>query len=347
MKEDDKINYFFLIYENYSKTGELNIIKLRETKIILNKLHFVENYENETMRLRLPKATDDEKIAFIQYIDQKIELFSGRDKYGTLASGKDFRIYYIRKGKEYYADNEKTRAYKSYFYISYINNTNNTYDYENIEYSCYFRIKNVFVSDSNVIIDFQNFCYSIYNYSIFIEYNITNYDEYSPLKKYLEKDIDINNNTKYYEFQNNGSGSFEILDSFKQGMIFVSIVGQDTEGFNRLVYNGTKYNYRIKEEESYLTIIIIVSVIGAICLLVVIICIIRCNRKKNVNEKLKDEKEMKLFNEKNEKESDDFKDNEKENDDDKDYGEKAYFDVNEKESADFKDNEKENADFKY
>ena len=328
LKEDDKINYFFLVYENYSKTGGLNIIKLRETKIILNKLHYVENYENERMRLKLPIATDDHKYVFIQYFDEELDLFSERTKYGTLDDGKDFRIYYINKDKEYYADNERTLAYKSYFYISYINYTKNLHYYENIEYGCNFKIEKVNISDSKAIIDFQNFCSSsIYNYSVFIRYNFANYDKYSPLKQYLEKDI--NNNTKYYEFQKNGSGTFEISDSFKQGTIFVSVVGQDTEGFKRLVYAGTRYNYRIKEEESNNpTIIIIVSVIGAICLFVIIICIIRFVRKKNMDENLKDEKNINLFNEKNGKESADFKDNEKEIDDYKDYGEKAYFEDN-------------------
>jgi len=67
--------------------------------MILNKLIFVENNYNEIMRIKLPIAIDDHKIAFIQYIDEKIEIFSEKNKNKELYYGKDFKIYEIRKNK--------------------------------------------------------------------------------------------------------------------------------------------------------------------------------------------------------------------------------------------------------
>ena len=90
------------------------------------------------------------------------------------------------------------------------------------------------------------------------------------------------------------------------------------------------YDYKGEEEErSYLVVIIIASIAGVIFIMVVIFCIIRLTRKKHVDDNFEDEKSMKLYNQKNEKESADFKDYEK-----------AYYEVNDdaekKESADFK-----------
>ena len=186
LKVDDINKYFFLIYENYSYNLEMKIIKINQSKMILNKLIFVENNYNEIMRIKLPIAIDDHKIAFIQYIDEKIEIFSEKNKNKELYYGKDFKMYEIRKNKEYYADNEKRNAYKSYYFISYMNN--NTYDYKKIEYDCNFHIESISITDNNVEIDFINNCSStMYNYTIFIEYNINNYKQYSPIKNTMKK----------------------------------------------------------------------------------------------------------------------------------------------------------------
>ena len=58
-------------------------------------------------------------------------------------------------------------------------------------------------------------------------------------------------------------------------MILITIVGQDTEGFHRFIYTRHEYDYRANEEKTYLTIIIIASVIGAIIIIVLILCIVR------------------------------------------------------------------------
>ena len=112
-------------------------------------------------------------------------------------------------------------------------------------------------------------------------------------------------------------------------MILITMVGQDTEGFHRFVYARSNFDYKAEEEKSYLVVIIIASIAGAIFLIVIILCIIRLTRKKHVDDKFEDEKSMKLYNQKNEKESADFKDYEK-----------AYYEVNDdvdkKEGADFK-----------
>ena len=346
LKEDDKSKYFFLIYENYSYNSEINITKLNEAKFILNKLIYVENYNNEIMRIKLPKPIDDDKIAFIQYFDEAIEIFSERSKYVKLPHGIDFKICTISNDKEYYCDNEKRSAYKSYYFISYMNYTNNTYDYKNIEYICLFYVDNISITDNNVTISFENSCSStMYNYTVFIEYNITNYKQYSPIKNYFEKDI--NNNTKYYEFQRNEThNTIEIFDSIKRGMILITIVGQDTEGFHRFIYARHEYDYRANEEKTYLTIIIIASVIGSIIIIVVILCIVRKKKKKNINKNIEDEKTMKLYNQKNEKESADFKGYEG-SADFKDYKGSADFKDYNKENDVINDDEKENNDFKY
>ena len=328
LKEDDESKYFFLIYDNYSHIDGLNITKLNEAKMILNQLIFVENNDNEIMRIKLPKPTDDDKIVFIQYFDENIQIFSEKRKLVRLAYGYDYNIYIIDKNKEYFGDNEEKNAYKSYYFISYMNYTNNTYNYKNMPYNCYFNMENIFITDNKATIGFINYCsLSMYNYTVFIEYNVLNYRQYSPIKKYYEKDID--NNTKYYEFQRNGSNTIEILDTFKRGMILITMVGQDTEGFHRFVYARFNYDYKAEEEKSYLVVIIIASIAGAIFIFVVILCIMRLTRKKHVDDNFEDEKSMKLYNQKNEKENADFKDYEK-----------AYYEVNDdvekKEGADFK-----------
>ena len=189
-------------------------------------------------------------------------------------------------------------------------------------------MENIFITDNKATIGFINYCSSsMYNYTVFIEYNVLNYRQYSPIKKYYEKDID--NNTKYYEFQRNGSNTIEIMDTFKRGMILITMIGQDTEGFHRFVYARSNYDYKADEEKSYLVVIIIASIAGVIFIMVVILCIIRLTRKKHVDDNFEDEKSMKLYNQKNEKESADFKDYEK-----------AYYEVNDdvekKEGADYK-----------
>ena len=168
----------------------MKIIKINQSKMILNKLIFVENNYNEIMRIKLPIAIDDHKIAFIQYFDEAIDIFSERSKYVKLPHGIDFKICTISKDKEYYCDNEKRSAYKSYYFISYMNYTNNTYDYKNIEYICLFYVDNISITDNNVTISFENSCSStMYNYTVFIEYNITNYKQYSPIKKNTMKKV--------------------------------------------------------------------------------------------------------------------------------------------------------------
>ena len=339
LKVDDINKYFFLIYENYSYNSEMKIIKINQSKMILNKLIFVENNYNEIMRIKLPIAIDDHKIAFIQYIDEKIEIFSEKNKNKELYYGKDFKIYEIRKNKEYYADNEKRNAYKSYYFISYMNN--NTYDYKKIEYDCNFHIENISITDKNVTIDFINNCSStMYNYTIFIEYNINNYKQYSPIKKYYEKGI--NNNTKYYEFQRNGTkNTFEIVDSIKREMILITIVGQDTEGFHRFVYTNHQYDNTEKkekekpEEKSYLKIIIIASIIGAILIIVIIICIAK-KRKKYINEILEEEKTMELNKQEKEKENADFKKYERSADCEYEIKENSAINYDENENDDYK-----------
>ena len=218
---------------------------------------------------------------------------------------------------------------------------NNTYDYKKIEYDCNFHIESISITDNNVEIDFINNCSSTkYNYTVFIEYNINNYKQYSPIKKYYEKGI--NNNTKYYEFQRNGTkNTFEIVDSIKREMILITIVGQDTEGFHRFVYTNHQYDNTEKkekekpEEKSYLKIIIIASIIGAILIIVIIICIAK-KRKKYINEILEEEKTMELNKQEKEKENADFKKYERSADCEYEIKENSAINYDENENDDYK-----------
>ena len=76
--------------------------------------------------------------------------------------------------------------------------------------------------------------------------------------------------------------TIKISDSFEKGVMNITIVGQDTEGFKRFVYNTTIYNYK-GEKKTYLTLIIISIVVGAVLVILIILCVVRYIRKKNMN----------------------------------------------------------------
>ena len=66
----------------------------------------------------------------------------------------------------------------------------------------------------------------------------------------------ITKETKIYEFKKKGGGTFQIIDSFEKGLKQVTIIGQDTKEFNRIVYTQKIIVYE-EEKKSYLAIIII------------------------------------------------------------------------------------------
>ena len=78
------------------------------------------------------------------------------------------------------------------------------------------------------------------------------------------------------------------------------------------------------------------SIIGAILIIVIFICIVK-KRKKYINESLKEEKTMKLNKQEKEKENADFKK----------YEGSADFEYDIKENSVINDDENENVDYKY
>ena len=81
-----------------------------------------------------------------------------------------------------------------------------------------------------------------------------------------------------------GRNTIKISDSFEKGVMNITIVGQDTEGFKRFVYNTTIYNYKgEKKSKPYRTLIIITIVVGAVLVILIILYVIRYIRKKNMN----------------------------------------------------------------
>ena len=122
------------------------------------------------------------------------------------------------------------------------------------------------------------------------------------MKLYYEKDI--NNKIKYYKFEKSGSDSIVIEDTFEKGKMNITIVGQDSKGFNRFVYDSTTYNYEgpIKN----LALIIIGSILGFIILLVIIIYVIRCLIRRYKENEIDEKKTEKLYNKQDIKKCADF-----------------------------------------
>ena len=179
---------------------------------------------------------------------------------------------------EPYGDNGKTSAYKSFFFVSYINYSDG-YIYSVKD--CQFKIVKISDSYNEIKIKYDTYCdETIYNYTVFITNNTNDNKGYNCIKLFYEKDI--NKDIKYYEFQEKGPNTIKISDSFEKGNMIITIVGQDTEGFKRFVYNTTIYNYK-GEKKTYLTLIIISIVVGAVLVILIILYVIRYIRKKNMN----------------------------------------------------------------
>ena len=342
LEEDDEDKYFFLVFNRPSSSNiyELRIMKLRDFYLPLKELCLTEKNNYENLKVTLPKINNEKIAAFFQYFNKDLPLYNNSQKLYYEKYGVDYRIYILEKYMEPYFKIDETEPNKNFFLISYMNYQDYK-DLKNIEYNCNFNIKTIDDYLNHINITFDTLCSStIYNYTIFIEYNNTNYSE--PLEQYYEKDK--NNNTKYYVFQKKGNDTFEISDTFKKGENIITIIGQDTEGFNRFVYERKTYNYegeeKEKESKSNLTGIIIGAVAGGFVLLIIIIVII-VKHKNKLNTRLEDEK-IKLLKNKCE-ENTDFKKYE-ESADFKKYEESADF-KKLKECADFKKNE-ECADFK-
>ena len=306
LEEYNENKYFFIIYQGYND-DELKIAKLREMELNLNELSLVEKYDNEDMKLKLPKFNEEMVYAFIQNFNESIDIYNDNNRLEVKDYGKNFKIYIFNKEINPFGNNGNTLPYKSFFYISYLNYTDDI-NIREIPYDCEFSIKKISDSYNEIVIDYNTICTStIYNYFIFIDYNNSFSQDYEPIKLFYEKDI--NKDIKYYEVQKKGINSFKISDSFLKGDINITIVGQDTEGFNRIIYTRTSYYYSGKKESdsSSHALAITLIVVGSLCLIVIIIFFfVRSLRRKKMNKELNGLKSEKFCNKKKEEINPDF-----------------------------------------
>jgi hypothetical protein len=324
----------------------LNIIRIRERNITLNKLNCIENYENEEIKLNLPKIIDEKKIAFVQYFGKYVDMYYNEKIIKEEYLGNKFDVYIFDKDIEPYGIREIVTPYKAYFYISYFSFKDYTDNLTKIPKNCGFKISKTDDSLNKIIIDFDTICdKTMYKYYVFIDYNISKYKEFNLIELYYEKDI--NKDIKYYEFQKTGSGTIEVKDSFENGKLCIIIVGQDTKGFNRFVYYSTTFKYT---GDYSLALTIVITIPGVIILSIVIICVIRYIKRKRRNNKDEEKKTEILYNQKDDKKyadfSSDFKylsnaSDEKESKDDK-------YNKDDKDENDYKDEKyiKDDSDYK-
>ena len=280
LEENDENKYFFILYQDYPSyyKEELHLVKLRRSNISLNELTLIENNENENIKLYLPKV-NKKMFAFIQYFDKEIDVFDENNnklKPEYYSYSPKFKEYIFNKDKEYYALNGKIiTAYKTFFSFSYVDKDN--YPSQSaFRQDCSFSITKINDTFNNINIKIENTCYysTPYHYYIFIVPNTSNsantngnYYKKTPLELYYENDKK-NDSLKYYEFTSKKE-YFEIFDTFMIGEKKISIVGQETEGFRRFVFDQMKYNY-IGKKKSYLAYIVIGCIVGAIILIIII-----------------------------------------------------------------------------
>ena len=296
LEKDDENKFFYILYENYknSNPNEFNLIKLNRTDIKLNELTLIEKSENENLKIYLPK-TNKSVYAFIQYFNEKIYVYKNEERKDplNLYDNYNFNYYAFDEGIELYADTNSTKAYKSFFYVSYLDVDYYVDIHEYYGYGCNLRIEEITNTKDNIIIRIFNYVSTKFRYFVFIVSNSTNdtntsyYNEKTPMELYYEKD---KNNLKYYEVKEKGEDDehiLEISDSFEKGAMNITIVGQDDEGFRSFVFGRKKYIY-IDNPKSYLTYIII-GIVAGIIALIIIICVIcykvkkKKERKKNIS----------------------------------------------------------------
>jgi len=132
----------------------------------------------------LPKINNDKITAFNQYFNKSIDLYNNSQKLSYEKYGVDYKIYILEKDMEPYINNDETEPYQNFFLTSYMNYQ----DYiklKNIEYNCNFKIKIIDNYLNYISITFDTLCFStIYNYTIFIDYNNNN-TNYNPLRTIL------------------------------------------------------------------------------------------------------------------------------------------------------------------
>ena len=304
LENNDENKYFFILYQYYPSyyKEDLHLVKLTRRNIILNELTLLDNNENGNIKFYFPKV--NKKIfAFIQFFDKELDVFDEKNNKLKLEfysyRGK-FVEYILNADNEYYASNNKLIiAYKAFFSFSYVDKDNYPSD-SAFRRDCSFSLIEINDTYNNINIEIENTCnYSTpYHYYIFIVPNTSNstntngnYYKKTPLELYYENDKK-NDSLKYYEFTSK-ENFFAIFDTFIKGEIKISIVGQETEGFRRFVFDQIKHEYEGKKK-SYLVFIIIGCIAGAI-IISIIICVIVKHIKRKKDEAYFKESEEKML----------------------------------------------------
>ena len=286
LEKNDKNKYFFILYNNYSNEDEFRISKLSKKNIEINEINeltLIEKPENEVLKLYFPKVNETTH-GFIQYFyeemdvykDDGIKLKKKNTHYSTDRSVKEYIFY---ANNELYASNENIKPYKTFFLVSYVNITHyhGKYGYTD---PCEFKITNTNDTFNDIIIEIHNECKSKFHYYIFILYNNSDYyNSMTPLELFYEKKN--NNSIKCHELTTNGN-LIEIKDNFIKGKMNITIVGQSDEGFRRFVFTRKEYDY-IGNKKSYLAIIILGCIAGAIIIIIVIVCVVKHIKKRKMN----------------------------------------------------------------
>ena len=301
LEKEEENKFFYVLYHNDEKINpdELHFIKLSRTDIKLNTLTLIEKGENENLKIYLPKINKN-LYAFIQFFDEHLYVYENGKRRSPKNYYDEYNFYYYTfyDGEELYADNNSTKAYKSLFYVSYLDEGYYDDIKEIYNYGCVLKIHNIADTKDNIVINMYNYVSHNFHYYIFIVSNSTAnasyYNQKTPMELYYEKD---KNSLKYYEVNEKEEDDeyiLEISDTFVKGPMNITIVGQDSKGFRAFVYAREEYIY-IGNPKSYLTYIIIGSIAGAI-VLIIIICVIYSKVKKN-----KKRKEEEYFKKQNEK----------------------------------------------
>ena len=305
LENNDENKYFFILYQNYSdfNRDEFRLLKLSRKYIQLNELTLIDKIENEYVILYLPKVKETTH-AFIQYFYEEMDVYKDGEKlwpkynYYYTNEENNVKEYSFYEDREYYAGNDNiSAAYKSFFLVSYVDKDYYSDD-SNYRYACNFKIKNINDVLNDIKIEIYNYCSTTFHYYIFIFYNTSNdYNNMSPLELFNAKKN--NNSIKCYEFTTKKK-KIEILDTFEKGLMNITVVGQNTEGFRRFVFDKQEYNY-IGKKKSNLTYIILGCVGGAIIILIIIFLVVRYIKKRKMYSYFKNKTKKTLLNKEEEK----------------------------------------------
>ena len=286
LENTDENKYFFILFQKGSYDEEFRIIKYSKTDIKLNELTLIENDEAVNLKIYLPKV-NKAVYCFIQYFYEPIKAYSGNNILEELSTNRYYNLnkYELYKDMEVYFNSSKFSPYKSFFYVSY-HDMNEIDDFESrFRSACSLRISNISDYLNEITIEIFNYCsVKQFQYFVFITSNTSNTTNYfndkTPIELFYEKDK--NKNLKYYDF-NTEEDIFEIHDTFEKGLMNISIVGMDNEGYKAIVIAKKEYNY-VGNKKSYTTYIVIGCIGGAIIIAIIICIVVKQIKKRREND---------------------------------------------------------------